>query len=153
MEVTEITRVLTITEFKRFGMFISSPFFNTEQRFIKLYNVIKRNKEDLTREKIAEEFYGEKISAADARFRKLISEFMKLFQRFLSEIEFEKDSFRRRLMLIEQLADRNLNKSYLQETKRAEAEVEESVVKDEKYYSQMLALYQTRYRSEGFNFN
>jgi hypothetical protein len=71
----------------------------------------------------------------------------------LSEIEFEKYSFCRRLMLIQQLADRNLNKSYSQETRRAEAEVEEAVVKDEKYYAKMLALYQTRYRSEGFNFN
>jgi len=153
MDILEINRVLTKTELKSFGKFLKSPYFNTEQRFVKIFNIIKSSGIKISREMIAKEFYGEKISATDARFRKLVSEFMKLFWRFLSELEFEKDIFRRRLMLIEQLAGRKLNKTYSQETKKAESSIETSGVKDEKYYAQMLELYQIRYRTEGFNFN
>jgi len=153
MDITEITNILTKTELKRFGKFLKSPYFNTEQRFVKLFGIIKGKSKKNSREMIAKQFYGEKILLTDTRFRKLISEFMKLFQRFLSELEFEKDNFRRRLMLIEQLANRNLNKSYLQETKRAESSIETGGVKDEKYYARMLELYQIRYRKEGLNFN
>ncbi len=160
MNITEITAILTKAEFEKFGKFLASPFFNTEERFVKLYNILKRGGEELTREIIAKEFFGppaeragEKISVSDVRFRKLVSEFMKLFQRFLSELEFEKDSFRRRLMFIEQLASRNLHKAYLHEAKRTEESLQTEGVKDEKYYQHMLELYQSRYNIEGLNFN
>jgi hypothetical protein len=150
-EITDIKEILSKKEFDRFGRFISSPFFNIEERFMKVYKIVKDDSS--SREDIAKKIFGENASSGELRFRKLISEFMKIFNRFLSELEFEKDDYRQRLMLINQLATRNLNDSYMRAAKRAELSIQTQGIKDEAYYLKMLELYSLRYQIEGFNYN
>jgi hypothetical protein len=145
IDITKISTVLNKKELDRFGKFLSSPFFNTEDRFVKVFNVIKSEKENITREKIIRNLFGAGVSTTDARFRKLVSEFMALFERYLSEMEFEKDRYRRQ-MTLKQFAGRHLNGYYTRQ--KVEAEVRTTGIKDEKYYSQMLEYYSFRYKIE-----
>lgn len=150
-ELVELSSVLSPEEFKRFGKFLNSPFFNTESRFIKLYDILKSSG-GASREVIAKKMFGENARTTDARFKKLVSEFMKLFERFLGEIEFEADTFRLRLMTAKQLAERNLKNSYSREIKNIIKDEQSEGMKYDTYYLKMFEAYYLRYRVEGLNY-
>ncbi|MBZ0202969.1 MAG: hypothetical protein IT281_05680 [Ignavibacteria bacterium] len=150
-QITDIQSVLSAKEFKRFGNFLRSPFFNIEERFIRVYDILEDK--NATLETIAERFFGSKSFTGELRFRKLVSEFMKIFSRFLSELEYEKDEYRQRIMLIKQYSARNLKEAYNREANRAESAIDTGGIKDEEYYRKMLELYSLRYQAEGFNYS
>ncbi len=152
-DITEIHRILDKKEFERFGKFISSPFFNTEERFIKVFGLLNEEGSKITREKLVKKIFGEDALAGDERFRKLVSEFMKLFRLFLSEIEFGNDRFRRSICTIKQLAKKGLSENYKREVKNASEEIETAGIKNAGYYKRKLELLSERYDIEGFNYN
>ncbi len=152
-DITEISSILDKKEFERFGKFISSPFFNTEERFIKVFELLDKEGGKITREKLVKKIFGDGASAGDERFRKLVSEFMKLFRFYLSEVEFGKNNFRRSLYTMKQLAQRGLQENYKREAKLASKEIETAGIKDGEYYRKSLELLTARYQIEGFNYN
>ncbi|MBL8015756.1 MAG: hypothetical protein JNK43_00675 [Ignavibacteria bacterium] len=148
-DINEIKSTLSKKEFERFGRFINSPFFNTEQRFVSLYNALAEGNPG--RKELAEKIFGPGIDPSEDRFRKLVSEFIKLYKRFLAECEFESSDFEQRLMLLKQLSCRNLKKAYEREAEKIEESVQTAGIKDEEYYLKMLEIYNLRYQAEGFN--
>lgn len=152
-DITEIHSFLSEKEMRRFGKFLLSPFFNTEKRFVQLFELIRSSRGPITREKIAQEIYGSGVNSNDTRCRKLVSEFMDLFRKYLSELETESDIISRKFALMKQLSKRGLNEDYLREAKKTEELIGSAALKNENYYSRMLELYINRYRIEGFNYN
>lgn len=152
MNILEITNVLTSKEMKRFGSFIRSPFFNTEARFIRVYEIIRSGGKDLTRETIAKQMFGDDTVQSDPRFRKLVSEFMKLFERFLAESEFSTDELNRKFMVLEKLQKMNLRKEFLKQADEIIDYIENETMKDEVYYRNMADIYAKKYSVEEINF-
>lgn len=152
MNILDINNVLTKKEMKLFGSFIRSPFFNTEARFIRLYEIIELGGKTLTREAIARKMFGEDTHQGDPRFRKLVSEFMKLFERFLAEAEFSADELNQKFMILEKFKKMNLRKEFLKQADDIIDYIENETVKDELYYKNMAEIYARKYSVEEINF-
>lgn len=152
LDITEIRSILNKKELERFGKFIRSPFFNSEPRFIKLFDFITTGTKKITRENIAEEMFGAGILSSDVRFRKLVSEFMKFFERFLSELEYDKDIYRQKLGTAQQLHNRGNSDPALSVLKQPIEELEKMPMKDENLLNRLLELYSLNYNINGEDF-
>jgi len=80
-------------ELRQFEKFLLSPFFNSNKKIIRLFRAIKKyypafSSDNFTKEIIYGSVYGgEKYS--DTKFRKLFSDFYKLAEKFLVELNLE----------------------------------------------------------------
>ena len=90
MQNSSLTRVLknfSKDEFKSFGKFVHSPYFNTSEATILLFEEMKKfyplfAKKDFTRENLFHAVYGDK-DYRDELLRKLISNLIKLSEEFI----------------------------------------------------------------------
>lgn len=152
LDIVNIYRLINKKEMKKFGDFIRSPFFNSEPRFIKLYELIKSERDGISREIIARKIFAKNTSTSDTRFRKLVSEFMKLFERFLAEIEFSYDDLSRNFALLEKIKKLNLRREHFHYSKKIKSYIEDKTIKDELYYKNLIEIYAKRYAAEGINY-
>lgn len=152
LDITQIHSCLTKKELKKFGDYIRSPFFNTESRFIRLFELIEREGGNITRSIIAEEIFGKNASTGDVRFRKLVSEFMKLFEEFLAETEFSADKLNRKFMALEKFRKMDLRKEFLKQADNIIDYIKNETEKDELYYRNMAEIYSKKYSVEEMNF-
>ncbi|MCC7159010.1 MAG: hypothetical protein IT281_05690 [Ignavibacteria bacterium] len=146
-DITDIPKLLSSKEMKRFGEFLNSPFFNIEARFVRFYEIL-RSKQNLSRDEICESFFGKGSSTADTRFRKLVSEFMKLFNRFLAECAFEKNELAQKNMLLDELREKNELERFLKACEDTTDYINMNCDKDEEYYLKKAELMAKRYAFE-----
>ncbi len=112
--IIEILSKLSPKEFKEFGDFVNSPFFNKNESVIKLFNYLKRYYPDFTennlkKEKIHKEIFpGVKYN--DVFMRGVIFKLNSLAEEFLSVNDFRKDNSFEQLGLISSLLDKGLDK-------------------------------------------
>lgn len=152
MDILLINDILDKKEKKRFGSFIRSPFFNTEARFVKLYEIILSADKPLTRNILAEKMFGKGALPGDLRFRKLVSEFMMLFKRFLAENEFSSDELSRKFMTLEACKKKKLTKEFIKQADDIIEHIQNKTVKDELYYRNMADIYARKYSVEEINY-
>ncbi len=112
-KITEVLKSLNPKEFRKLGMFISSPYHNTNAALLKLYNLLKNyypafNTNNLSKEEIFSYLYPDK-SFKDGTIRNLFSDFNALVLRFITEINFENDIYDKKNRLAEELNKRNLD--------------------------------------------
>ncbi|MBZ0202971.1 MAG: hypothetical protein K8I03_08150 [Ignavibacteria bacterium] len=146
-DITDIPKLLSSKEMKRFGEFLNSPFFNIEARFVRLFEIISGEKNP-GREVICEKFFGKTSSSGDTRFRKLVSEFMKLFNRFLAECAFEKNELAQKNMLLDVLREKNELERFLKACEDTTNYINMKCDKDELYYLRKAELSAKRYAFE-----
>lgn len=110
----EILKSLTEPEFKRLGKFIKSSFYNESPKIIKLYYLLKKKYSDkfnICKEDIGNFIYkGEK--EYDVKLRKLISDFTKILETFILNVELERNKFSRNNLLLLISNSRNLPKTF-----------------------------------------
>jgi hypothetical protein len=152
LKLHDIRALVSEKEFDRFGNFTRSPFFNSEPRFIKLFELLKSSKDVPAAEVIAETIFGDTSARTEPRFRKLTSEFMRLFERFLSELEFEKDTYRQTLGASEQLNKREASAAALAILKQPVETLEKMPMKDEILLNRLLEMYSLQYSIVGQDF-
>jgi hypothetical protein len=109
-------KTLDEKEFRRFGMFVSSPFFNTNHTLVKLYDILKMNypefkNENIGKEEIFSELYPG-IQYKDGTIRNLFSDLTELLHKFFIENELELNINEKNLMLLRQLDKRKLDSSF-----------------------------------------
>ncbi len=148
-DITELKSTLSKKEFERFGKFIRSPFFNTEQRFISLYNALAEGKPG--RKELAEKIFGPEAEPSEDRFRKLVSEFMNLYKRFLAECEFGEHPAEQKLMLLERYMKSASREDFLKHANETVRFLGSSKVKDEIYYRNMVSALSMQYAIEDVN--
>jgi hypothetical protein len=107
---------LSRKEFIRFGQFVSSPFFNTNESLVKLYEYINRyypefNSPELHKEKVFMQIYRGTLYN-DGNMRNLISDLYKLLETFLIEINSETDIQQNRNKLLYELHNRKMDKIF-----------------------------------------
>lgn len=85
----------TNKELLEFEKFIKSPFFNTSERVVKLFLYLKNLYPKITEEDISRENIFKAVNPGkkydDQNARKLISDFSRIFEKYLSYRSFEKD--------------------------------------------------------------
>jgi len=145
MNITRIHLLLNRREFKKFGDFIRSPYFNSEPRFIKLYEILALNSNSLSRELIAEKFFGSAAVSKELRFRKLVSEFMKLYRAFTAQAEYDKCELTKRKMELRWMRKKKDIEGYLKLAVDTDSFIKENFDKDEEYYLELTVLHSKVY--------
>jgi hypothetical protein len=107
---------LDIYELNRFEKFINSPYFNQNQAIIDLLGLfvphLKGKEEgDISKKEAWSRVYPEK-SYNDARFRKLNSDLLKLYEQFLAQETYDSNPLHQASYLMESISARKLEKLY-----------------------------------------
>ncbi len=114
-------------EFKEFGEFIISPFFNKNDNVVTFYNYLRKFYPDFKDKKLEKEDVYRKIfdkgKYNDGFMRTVIFNMVKLAEDYLVYINFTKDKLNRGIGLLEELNERKLEKAFLKYYSEIEKEI------------------------------
>ncbi|HMS66053.1 MAG TPA: hypothetical protein PKD83_12465 [Ignavibacteria bacterium] len=141
-------------ELIRFEKFINSPYFNSNKNSIKFFTFLKEHKKfnpkNVSAKKNAFTFVYKTKVYDDLKFRKLVSDYIKLTEKFLMYSEFENYSPRNRIMLLSSLRKKGYSKRFETNMSELFAEQKKSFQKDDDYYINQITL-EIEYYSFYFN--
>lgn len=130
----EILRVLDKEELKRFESFLSSPYFNTRNNVIKLFEIVKKyapefdhkllDKEELWKKLFPDKKYNYGI------IKNIIYDITKLAERFLEVEVLNSDEMQRMKNLLSKLSDKHLEAIFLNKYNS----FEKNFLKSSKFY-------------------
>lgn len=121
-KLISLLRSFSAKEAMEFEDFLNSPFFNNNNHLLRLYRLIReiylvKRQTDMTKaDFFSKLFPGQSFD--DKKLRYLMSDLLKLGYRFLLVRKSELSNPEASLALIEELAERNLDKHYLQWQKK-----------------------------------
>lgn len=133
-----IIRSLNKNEIKEFREFVNSPFFNKEKVQIRLAEFLAESfpfKDERTAEKeyVFNFIYpGKKYN--DGLMRNIISDALKLAEKFLVIKKLGRSSLKSELLLLEEFKERNIRSNFLKQKKAIESALENTAYKDSTYY-------------------
>lgn len=125
-------------EFKSFGDFVSSPFFNKEKVLIELYKILKQNYPEFSsggfeKEAIYESLFpGKKYN--DSIFRNTFSKMLKIAEKFLYVNHLLKDDFHREFFLLKELKSKRQEGMFVKHKAEADRYIESDLFKNEDYF-------------------
>lgn len=131
-KIVNVLKTFSEDEIKRFSDFISSPYFNSNQSTVKLFNSIKKYHPDFEGSGVSKEslykklFAGEKYN--DQVMRNLSSQLLKLSKEFLSIESYIKENDTKELVLLNELKDRNLDSLYNSDFKSLSEKLEKQPI-------------------------
>jgi hypothetical protein len=143
-KLAELLRTFSKNEINRFVDFVSSPYFNKEQVLLKFAEYIQNNKadfdnSDFEKEKIYSSLYpGKKYS--DALMRNIISDLLRLAEKFLAVSRMENDAYEEGAFLLEELNLRSSWKQFMLNEQRIEKVLDITGYKNEKYFERKTEL-------------
>lgn len=113
-KLTEALRQLPSKELPRFLDFVQSPFFNKNEKVIRLAEEVIRYAPDfrhkaLEKRKVYHLVFGKSEVYNDLKFNNLSSKLLKLFYQFLSESSFQNDVDQKLRLQLEQLNELELD--------------------------------------------
>lgn len=134
----ELIKTLNENELKRFGEFVSSPFFNKREVLIRLFEIILKHAPDFSSPALKKEnlykklFPGKKYNEQTLRSR--MSELTALIKEFLIEVNFKEDTFYQRRTYISELIKRkkfDLAEKSIADTKES---LDENIIYNQNYF-------------------
>ncbi len=129
---------LSANEFRVFGEYIRSSFFNKNEGVTKLYEFIKIYYPDFSKNGFEKEYVYDKlfpkVKYDDAFMRKLMFNLAKLAEDFIVYKNFSNDKFAYSKSLLKELSARNLKKLYKKKLNTAESEFRKQKFRDLEYY-------------------
>jgi hypothetical protein len=129
---------LSPIEFKEFGKFVKSPYFNSNSNIIKLYELIAKAFPDFESPKLAKEniyshiYPGEKYN--DSTVRGLLSAALKLGEEFLAVHRLRQNDFAFKEFLMTELCERKIFDLFNVHLKKNRIELENLKSKHEDYF-------------------
>lgn len=133
-----ILRTFSKKEFKDFGRFVYSPFFNRLNNVIKLFDVLKAQYPEFSSQTLTDEKLFESVFPSEkfdySKFKNLVSDLMGLAEQYLAYIRYDADIFGRNKYLLDELHSRNLDKLFEKNYKETEKSIQTNSVKGEEYY-------------------
>ena|SRR6185437_1982026 len=131
-------RTLSNREIKRFEAYINSPFFNGNEKVIRLFNHIKKYHPLYSEDKIKTEtifvklFPGEKLD--EQKLRYVMSDLTALLEGFLSYVEYDKNEIYKKHLLLNAYDGRGLDKFFLGELDESRIEQKNNQLRDVNYF-------------------
>lgn len=125
-------------EFKSFGDFVSSPYFNKERVLIDLYKILKQDYPGFSSKGFEKEtiyellFPGKKYN--DSIFRNTFSKMLRLAEKFLYVNHLGNDNFHRRLFLLEEFKIKKQEGLFVKHKAEADRFTESNLIKNEDYF-------------------
>lgn len=138
-KLIELIKSFSAKEFKEFGDFVNSPYFNKEKVLISLYYELKKNYPAFTGSNFSKEnIYGSIFPSRkynDAVFRNVSSKLLTLAEKFLSVQNFLSDDHNYNLSLIKQLKSKNQHKLFEKHFSSINKKLDDVKFKNEDYFS------------------
>ena len=143
-QLAEALRALSEAEFKEFGKFVSSPYFNNRDEIIRFYNTLKKyypgfDSENFTKENLFLKVYKTK-KYSDVLMRKLISLMINLVLEYLRISHNKHSVLENDVKLLEILRVRKMLNLYTRKQKK--------VVESIKNTPHDLSLYELQYKAD-----
>ncbi|MBN8584498.1 MAG: hypothetical protein J0M37_05330 [Ignavibacteria bacterium] len=128
----------SVKEFKEFGEFVKSPFFNKNIHVKHLYEYLKKfypefKDKNLDKQIVFEKLFGDK-EYNDGFLRTVIYNLGKLAEDYLAYINFRKDDLNRGLNLLKELNERKLEKVFLKYYNEIEEDINSITFHDPDYF-------------------
>lgn len=143
-KVLKLLQTFTKSEFKDFGVFVSSAYFNREKVLINFYNSLKRYYPDFTHQNLTSEIFFKSLfpekKYSDALMRNIISDFLKLAEKFLKFAHFENEKFYGQYLLLKELTNRKQESLFKANFKLADKFLDSDDARDEIYYQNKFLL-------------
>lgn len=125
-------------EFKEFGLFVSSPFYNKEAVQIKFYEILKKYYPSFTnrsfeKEKVFARLYpGKKYN--DGVMRNILSKTLELAESYLRVKRQHSNEFSGLIALMRELSEKKMVKLFERAEMKANELLESATAKDEQYF-------------------
>jgi hypothetical protein len=132
------------SQFKRFGQFLRSPFFNTNTTIIKFYDIISKYhpgypENQLDKKKIFAELYpGKKYN--DGAMRNLVSDMMNLAQKFIIHSSVLENSIDMELSLLGYFNQNKLDEQFEKKIQKVENNFSKSLLNEEVLFTSLRLL-------------
>ncbi len=137
-KLIDLLKTFSEEEFRKFGLYVSSPYFNKENIQVKFYAVLKKYYPDFEnrnfeKEKVFRKLYPEK-KYNDGVMRNILSTMLQLAEDFLRDQNLRKNEFNLELSLMKELDERKMDKLFEKAEIETERLLENRAAKDENYY-------------------
>ncbi|MEO6695441.1 MAG: hypothetical protein ABIY50_13350 [Ignavibacteria bacterium] len=134
----ETVKTFSKQEIKDFGAFVQSPFFNTNQSVIKLYEQVRKlypdfDEKDLEKQILFKKAFGE-IKYNDSFMRMTIFRFQELAKEFLVHRNLQNNNLLKETLLLDELNIRELNNLMLKSINDLDTKIEKQKVKEADTY-------------------
>lgn len=125
-------------DLNRLKKYLASPYFNRNERALRLFELLcagltASNGVELTKESLWKELYGTE-PYDDVRFRKQVSDLLKLVEGFLAQEEYERNGHQKSIYLLEAVGKRKLTKLVNSALRSAHALAQKDIFRTSKYY-------------------
>ena len=134
----EILSKLSSKEFKEFGEYIRSPFFNKNESVINLYEQLSKMqpagfKEEFDKEKIYKKIFPQ-VNYNEAFMKTVIFNLTKLAEDFLCYLRFNNDQGMKFNYLLTDLYERGIESVFLKRLKSIGKEIDEEKIRDANFF-------------------
>ena len=106
----ELLKTFSKEEYKKFELFINSPFFNSNNTIVRLYSIIKKYAPDFTHKSLEREAIFKKIFPGkeynELSLRSRFSELSDLLRRYMSIVQLEQNQFEMKFNFSKQMNSR-----------------------------------------------
>lgn len=137
-KLIDLLKTFSKKELKKIPSFLASPFFNDDPLVEKLYEHIvpfypKFDSAALDRRVVFEHFFPNK-AFNEQQLRYLMSDLTQLIEKYMIQLQLEKNKINTSLLLLESLSERQLDKYYAQTLDKNRKNLENLKSKGIKYY-------------------
>jgi hypothetical protein len=137
-KIIEIFSSFSDSDYEKFGEFISSVYYNKSSVLRKFYKILLKyapdfNENKVSKENIFNEIYPGKVYN-EARMLNLLSGLYKLSEKFILTESFRQDPLAGNRFLLAGLNERKLNKFFINNYKKIQNELNNTVLQDEPYF-------------------
>jgi len=141
-----LLKSLDKSEFEKLQNYVFSPFFNNSEPVSTLFKILEKKYPDF--ENLDKDALYRKIYPGDTfrdkRIRDLFSRSIKLAEDFLAQIEFMKRSALIKKYTMHQLAEKNLEKHFVNKSKEAELQLSKEKIVSTEYFFNKYSLFKEK---------
>jgi hypothetical protein len=134
----QITSKLTSQEFREFGDYVRSPFFNKNESVSRLYDYIAMEYPVFDDEMLNKEVVFKKLfphaKYNESFIKTLIFNLSHLAEDYLGYLQYSKEPLGREIYILRELDERNIEGLFLRKLKSAEGNLEHVKYKNENFY-------------------
>ncbi|MFK7983727.1 MAG: hypothetical protein AB8G86_27370 [Saprospiraceae bacterium] len=133
-----LLKTYDVADWRRFGEFLATPFFNKKKELIPFYRYLKKIAPEFRDEKLDKTVLFQKIYPNQTFDQRLLGDIIHYLLRqaehFLKIIRLENKTHTSNLLILEELLARKLEKNYRLYRKKAQGIIDHKKQKDESYY-------------------
>jgi len=137
-KIISVLKTLSPGEFKDFGRFVNSPFFNRLRNVVKLYVTLKKYYPEFSNKNLTEENIYSKIFPTEKfdywKMKNLISDLMALAEEYLAFTKYKSDKFNKTKYFLESLDLKHLDMLFEIKYAEAEKKIHSRYIEEENYF-------------------